>query len=462
MRLLLLLFSVANGLVEVDTILRAIEAKEKEIVNIYGSDKINAGDFGHGEFYSDAARERLVERVLRAVIAKDSFVISVGGMSDVAGHGNLFEESYPVVFESAVKDVFAAAGISFTVRNMAMGGVPSYPNSMCMEDNFGADTDVVVWDFRMVERDEIKGELYVRQAMMLPKAPLICFKRKMSYLSRLHYAHKDAALHVLDEMSTYNSLQKHQSLGVTSDKFCQSQCNCPGQVRWHAGWKMQRFRGMHMAMFYLSILKEAVTKLYPTLSVAEQDPQHSRWTSLVQRRKELHAPISKHCKPAFASVIFRCALTWQPQLGPALIDIVDPQLGVNGWRLQHASKRAADLTKRGHSDCGYKDEKKGLVGDQSSHWIFFNLKNVADEGTVAFCGDFASRDFADYALIVLNQEEIMDKLDVWLESKTLGISSACFATTHNVIKGDNVLGFRITSGSNAMSLTHVLWTPGVQ
>jgi len=40
------------------------------------------------------------------------------------------------------------------VRNFAMGGVPSFPNSVCMQDFFGADVDLVVWDFRMVRMSE--------------------------------------------------------------------------------------------------------------------------------------------------------------------------------------------------------------------------------------------------------------------------------------------------------------------
>jgi len=438
----------------------AIAAKEAEILAIYGAGTTR-DDFKSAEYFSDKARGRLVERLVRAVVLSDSFVVAVGGMSDVAGHGNLFDESYPLVLEDALRDVFRGAGVRFSARNMAMGGVPSFPNSVCMEDNFGADADVVVWDFRMVERDEVKGELYVRQAMMLPKAPFVAFKRKNAYLSHLHYAHHEAALHVLDEMRGYNALQKRQSPGVVSDKFCREQCDCPGQVRWHAGWKMQRYRGLHMAMFYLDLLGDAV-KAVRQLPERDASASSPRWVIKRRAPSEMHAPVSKGCKPAFCSQTFRCAMTWQPQLGPALVDVVDSQLGVNGWRLQHASKRAAELTKKGHHSCGYKDEKKGLVGDQSSHWIFFNLPDVADGGAVAFCGDFVSKDFANYALIVVNQEEVMDKLDIWLESKTLGISSACFATTHNVVEGANVLGFRVTSGANAVSLTHVVWAPRAQ
>lgn len=79
-------------------------------------------------------------------------MVAVGGMSDTAGHGNRASDSYPLVFLEALKPAMAAAGIELEVRNFAMGGVPSFPHSVCMLDFFGPDVDLVVWDFRMVRQ----------------------------------------------------------------------------------------------------------------------------------------------------------------------------------------------------------------------------------------------------------------------------------------------------------------------
>ena len=65
------------------------------------------------------------------------------------------------------------------VRNMAMGGVPSFPHSTCMTDTMGGDdVDIMAWDFRMVEHDKEKAETFVRQAMQMPKSPAVMFKRE--------------------------------------------------------------------------------------------------------------------------------------------------------------------------------------------------------------------------------------------------------------------------------------------
>jgi len=441
-----------------------IAATRSSLLKIFGEglDPSHTFDAAHMrvgvEFFDvGAGRSAVVERFVRAFALGDSFVIAVGGMSDVAGHGNLFDEAYPNVCGDSLRPLMEEAGIRFQVRNMAMGGVPSFPNSVCMCDNFGHDADVIVWDFRMVERDEVKGELYVRQALMQPRSPFIMFKRKNSYLNKLKYAHAPGGLHVIDEMQAYNALKKLNSPGVANDKFCEAACECPGQVRWHAGWKLQRFRGVHMALAYLDLFEEAVG-IYRELQKAGGVPPDDapRWA--LAPRAPLPPPDSKAARPLFASSTFNCAITWQPKVGRSLIDLVDPASGVGGWKMQHPSPRVADITAKGQTNCHYHDEKRSLVGNAQSKWIFFNVPNVKEDGLIGFCGDFASREFGEYALIVVNQEEVMDKLEIWIESKTLGIASACFSTTHNVLEGDNVVGFRVTSGDLQLSLTHLIWS----
>ena len=143
---------------EVEDVIRHIKDTRRELHGIYGED-VDPSIFSLGvDFFDEASRDLLVKRLMGAFRQGGSFVVAFGGMSDVAGHGNLFEESYPNVFGRALAGVFDAAGITFEARNLAMGGVPSYPNSACMGDNFGRDADVIVWDFRMVEVKDRAGK----------------------------------------------------------------------------------------------------------------------------------------------------------------------------------------------------------------------------------------------------------------------------------------------------------------
>ena len=67
---------------------------------------------------------------------------------------------------------------------------------------------------------------------------------------------------------------KLRSPGVANDTFCEAACDCPGQVNWHAGWKMQRFRGVHMALAYLDMFQGAVDEYKALLAAGAVPP---RW-----------------------------------------------------------------------------------------------------------------------------------------------------------------------------------------
>ena len=74
-------------------------------------------------------------------------------------------------------------------------------------------------EFRMVERDVHKGELFIRQALLMPRAPFVMYKRYQSYLRKdLKYAWEPAGLHVVDEMAAYNKLKKRSS-ALQNDRF---------------------------------------------------------------------------------------------------------------------------------------------------------------------------------------------------------------------------------------------------
>lgn len=91
-------------------------------------------------------------KLARAILTEEPFVVSFAGTSVTAGHDNLFEESYPMVFARALEPVFEAAGVELTVRNHAMGNNPAIPSAFCVGAQLGEDTDVAVWEFGMMVR----------------------------------------------------------------------------------------------------------------------------------------------------------------------------------------------------------------------------------------------------------------------------------------------------------------------
>ena len=69
-----------------------------------------------------------------------------GGSSVTAGHDNYFAQSYPMIVEKRMKDIFSALNITFIVRNIAMGANACSPYIMCYESMGGYDADVIGWE----------------------------------------------------------------------------------------------------------------------------------------------------------------------------------------------------------------------------------------------------------------------------------------------------------------------------
>lgn len=106
---------------------------------------------------SEETKERLLRRlqykVLSAHLGSDTKMVwTTGGHSAAAGHGNLVNQTYTAHLEKTVKKTFEEIGISFEARNHAVGGMKSVPEtSLCMESFYGADTDILSWDFSMTD-----------------------------------------------------------------------------------------------------------------------------------------------------------------------------------------------------------------------------------------------------------------------------------------------------------------------
>lgn len=56
----------------------------------------------------------------KMVQPKASYLMVFGGSSVTAGHDNYFSQSYPMIFQKRMKDIFDALGIDLIVHNIAM------------------------------------------------------------------------------------------------------------------------------------------------------------------------------------------------------------------------------------------------------------------------------------------------------------------------------------------------------
>lgn len=121
--------------------------------------------------------DHTAQRIVAASQEGRPFVMAFSGYSITVGRGNFFNQSFPFVVQGILQEPFQNVfGIPLTVRNAAIGGIPSFPYGFCMEHFLGRDPDVVSWDYSMNEgaKDASVLEAFVRQATeQLPQRPMI-------------------------------------------------------------------------------------------------------------------------------------------------------------------------------------------------------------------------------------------------------------------------------------------------
>ena len=85
-------------------------------------------------------------QLAKKIVSDDATYLAIfGGSSVTAGHDNLYNESYPIVFERKIAPAMEAVGIKVNVRNIAQGANNCYPSNGCYESMGGFDPDFVNW-----------------------------------------------------------------------------------------------------------------------------------------------------------------------------------------------------------------------------------------------------------------------------------------------------------------------------
>ena len=93
-----------------------------------------------------AGRRRLADKMARAVVWGDSFVLGTMGTSVTVGHGNCATDNYQQQLQRLMAPVWAAAGVAFEIRNAGQGGgcADNQANqAWCVRNTLGDDVDVM-------------------------------------------------------------------------------------------------------------------------------------------------------------------------------------------------------------------------------------------------------------------------------------------------------------------------------
>eukprot|EP00978_Attheya_sp_CCMP212_P040122 scaffold215645_cov42-Attheya_sp.AAC.2 len=215
--------------------------------------------------------QHTAERILRAAVSR-TFVMAFAGYSVTVGRGNRFEQSFPFVVQDVLEKAFELLGMALTVRNAAIGGIPSFPYAWCMRNFLGSDADVISWDFGLNEGNGAQiFEAYLRQAMVqLPKNPKMMLLDNKNSRQEMLQTYVDAGV-LLDPIalgqpsnvkgmidSKYLSMpEEERPEGYQKWDEWGSPRGSPGQNAWHPKYKEHELIGWNVAMHMLPALERA-------------------------------------------------------------------------------------------------------------------------------------------------------------------------------------------------------------
>ena len=116
-------------------------------------------------YWRQEAIDALSKKLLHAMHTSDEFYVVLGGHSSAAGHGNNFFQTKMMEFHHIMEPVFAHLGMRLVSRNMAQGGVGTTNSAMGGADIYG-ESDIMIWDSAMTEREAGLHDLFNRQAIL--------------------------------------------------------------------------------------------------------------------------------------------------------------------------------------------------------------------------------------------------------------------------------------------------------
>ena len=255
------------------------------------------------------------------------------GMSSSAGHGNLFDESYTLIVDAALKPIMKQIGLDYEARSYGMGGADGAPQlALCINSIAGTNVDHITWDFGQTDsRFYWKLVMFAYRAAMISQHPTaVSQPGNIHYRPSLFVMHPrpecveiakemqllgmDTLVWNADYMQSKVMEEVPDMLGMTDDQIEKVPKNlqyfkCGGKVEngdpgctlnkwtpeicpdrkyrtgWHPGWKIHALEGNLMAMTALDLWEDAIQKLI------EMEPAQPE--TLEQRKERLQAQLQQ-------------------------------------------------------------------------------------------------------------------------------------------------------------------------
>lgn len=184
---------------------------------------------GNGGYASQNWYDQVQRYMLHAIMTQDQFLISMGGHSSAAGHGNHFAQSYTLQLQRSLEPIFARLGVFHQCRNIGMGGLGTSHNALASQSIYGGDNDILMWDSSMTERDGKVTDLFERQAYLggsrvpaligAPYGPYYDYKYNVGQYSSMVYLAGSAGLQQSTDIKQVETLPYAMRWSVCSRDF---------------------------------------------------------------------------------------------------------------------------------------------------------------------------------------------------------------------------------------------------
>jgi hypothetical protein len=250
-----------------------VQALRNEFYRRYGGREESEDMFRRGvQAYGSV--QATARRILTAAAQQTPFVLSFAGYSVTVGRGNYYHQSYPFVLGNLLEPIFQNLfQIKVTVRNSAIGGIPSFPYGFCFEHFLGSDPHVISWDFSMNEgRGAAVLESYLRQSQhqLKQQKPMIILLDTDPKRCSLVQAYAQQGLisdamcvgmakHAVQDAALLDATKddSQKPLGFRNWQEFGAPSKCPGRGNWHPKKMEHEWLGWMMAMYFAQAVEEA-------------------------------------------------------------------------------------------------------------------------------------------------------------------------------------------------------------
>eukprot|EP00471_Norrisiella_sphaerica_P001360 CAMPEP_0184491688 /NCGR_PEP_ID=MMETSP0113_2-20130426/21112_1 /TAXON_ID=91329 /ORGANISM="Norrisiella sphaerica, Strain BC52" /LENGTH=705 /DNA_ID=CAMNT_0026876151 /DNA_START=227 /DNA_END=2344 /DNA_ORIENTATION=- len=442
----------------------------------------------------------IADKMARALVHGDKFVIGAMGSSVTAGHDNCNYDSYERQMERLLKPLFGSAKVDFQVRNAGQGGScgDSFENQIwCTRNILGDDIDVAHYSWTYFEGDAKvvldAHEKWIRWVLMMERAPVPQFFNTGGKNFEECQNSLDPSNHLTNAYGKFGVNIACLQLGITEVGY-------PGK-RWGAigdglhsttrygeeeDTLRQRslgvvFRNWHPGPLGFQVVSDAFAYhyTYALLRAIEMITSHlnshngnratlrDRWriepTALT--KDDLEEPKYCNAEECGSSNPPGCTNWEVPTYGRGQVLILDPNDEMNpfkgktngtGWKNWTGDKRhLIPKEERDLPQCVHLDVCSGIFGDADSGLLTLRLPRM-EIGRIVVCSPDGKQ----------SGNHLINNLEIWLEQDKMSnlrqVYGKCVLVQErwegqvSDSKGHIHLGVSIKEGGESARISHVI------